>query len=135
MPGSREATLGEVYGLELPYRTLAIRFVAERTWNAPTAVVNYCHDRVTYTRRTCYRLLTGGQSEIVSTETPLTATAGELAPFYPIISEENRQKYAKLKEVVQQHYPQLTLAGRLGTYQYLDMYQAVGQGRAIAQKL
>lgn len=134
LPGST-VTLGEAYNLTLPYRTLDLCFESDLAWSAPTAVINFCHESVPYTRRTCYRLLTGGTSDICSTETPRDARVGELAPFYPVISEENRRRYARLKEIVAEHYPGLILAGRLGTYQYLDMYQAVGQGIAVAEKL
>jgi UDP-galactopyranose mutase len=36
---------------------------------------------------------------------------------------------------VRRHYPHLHLAGRLGSFRYLDMYQAAGQALALAGRL
>lgn len=116
----------------LGFRSLDIEFVEEG--HGHSAVTNYCSRRRTYTRKTCYQELTGGQSELVSYESPRDGTIDELAPFYPVPTAENLQYYAELKKQVCEKDPGLILAGRLATYKYLDMDQAVGQAIAICQK-
>ena len=54
-------------------------------------------------------------------------------PYYPVPTRENRDIYAKYEESATQ-VPGVRFAGRLGTYQYLNMDQAVAQALKIAKE-
>lgn len=127
-------SMGERHGLTLNFRTLDISFAAE-AWTHDATCLHACHRRVPWTRRTCQSRLTGGASPLVSTEIPRQAAANELTPFYPVEIQQNRKRFSALSEKVRAAYPNLHLAGRLGSFRYLDMYQAVGQGLALAESL
>lgn len=111
----------------LPYRSLDIRFHPVSEWRHGAPVLNFSHGRYSMTRATHYASLTGGKSNIISVEHPYKADPKELAPFYPDISERGASEYLKdLKSQLLHTYPNLVLAGRLGTHKYLDTHQAVG---------
>jgi UDP-galactopyranose mutase len=132
IPGE-DVTFGEHYGLSLPHRSLDINF-ADEPWETAAACKNFCSLQRPYTRKTSYTQLTGGHSKIVSTETPKQATADDLTPYYPIPLPENIERHQRLLVEIRKYYPQMIFCGRLATYKYLDMYQAVGQALAIVKR-
>ncbi|MBV9125756.1 MAG: UDP-galactopyranose mutase, partial [Planctomycetes bacterium] len=130
-PGER-VSYGEKYGLTLDFRSLDIAFTLE-DWGHQAPVVNFCSPRRPHTRKTCYACLTGGRSRVVSYETPFQASPQDPAPYYPVPLADNLEKFRRLKHLIERDHPHLLLSGRLGTYKYLDMFQAVGQALALAK--
>ena len=120
--------------LKLGWRNLKIDFSLSAS-HFPTAIINYCHKRVGFTRKTNYGLLTGSADlQVISTETP-TEVGDDDIPYYVDPSAENLANYDRLKSIITKCYPNLILAGRLGSYKYIDMAQAVAHGRRIATQL
>ena len=133
VPGGSE-TIGRREGLTLGYRTLDISWGTERL---PTEAIclHACSTERPWTRKTCFSRMTGGTSNLISTEFPRQAEDEDLSPFYPIELPQNLEKFAVLSREIGRHYPNLHLAGRLGSFRYFDMYQAVGQALALADRL
>lgn len=116
----------------LRHRTLDLEMRHDLKWKAGTPVMNYCHQDVRFTRATCFRLMTGGRSSLTMLERPEEADVDDLAPFYPIAWE--RDRYKLLLEKAKALYPSAHFLGRLASYQYLDMHQAVGQALVYCRK-
>jgi len=55
-------------------------------------------------------------------------------PFYPVNTKRNKKILDDLKGLIKFQYPKLELLGRLGTYKYIDIHQAVGQALSLAKK-
>lgn len=132
VPGEN-ATFGEVYGLNLAYRTLQIDFRTVGDWPYRAPVLNCCHTKIAYSRITNYAKLTGGNSNITSFETPKAIVPDEVSPYYPLPTPEQHVIWQNLTSTIRQHYPSILFAGRLGSHKYLDMFQAVGQGLALVK--
>ena len=132
LPGETNQRYKDITG-DLSHRSLKIEHRSHK-WDYKASSVNFCSLSKPHTRQTCYRLMNGGSSDICSFETPCDGTA-DVTPYYPFPTEENNQRYQSIKKLVLGDYPNLVLGGRMGTYQYLDMYQAVAQGRVIANKV
>ncbi len=116
----------------LPYRSL--RFVHETRdveWAQPVAVVNYPQSE-DFTRVTEYKHLTGQ----VHSKTSLTFEypTDEGDPYYPIPREENQQLY-RMYRTMAERSPDVWFVGRLGSYQYLNMDQVVGQALATFDRI
>lgn len=119
------------YG-RLPYRSL--RFVHETRdveWAQPVAVVNYPQTE-TYTRITEYKHLTGQVHPKTSLTYEYPTDEGD--PYYPIPREENQDLY-KMYRRAAALTPNVWFAGRLGSYQYLNMDQVVGQALATFDRI
>jgi UDP-galactopyranose mutase len=130
IPGTAQ-TFAEEYDLHLDYRTIDICFASD-PWPYETVSVNYCTLNRPYTRRTCYARLSGGKCRLVSTEYPKAALPGETAPYYPIPFLQNQKRLKSLHRVINNRISNIVFAGRLGTYSYLDMYQAVREAISIS---
>lgn len=133
IPGEK-LSIGEADNLQLEFRTLDISFECE-PWKFDTTCLHACTLKRSWTRKTSFAHMTGGASAAVSTETPRQAGYDELTPYYPIEVQSNQQRIAILTGRIRSLYPNLHLLGRLGTYRYLDMYQAVGQAQSLAKRL
>lgn len=123
-----------VTDLPLEHRTLQIT----HTTAAPrmsSAVLNFCHKQTPYTRITSYSRLTGGQTPVHTLERPMAARADDLAPFYPLVELTQIERHRQLLQRAKELHPKLEFLGRLATYRYLDMHQAVGAAMAFAERL
>lgn len=134
--GCIDKLLKYCYGV-LPYRTLRFE-LSSTTWPyQDVAVVNY-PNAPEFTRITefghFYPLIEYDKSMIMK-EFPLAFSSGDpYDPYYPIPLEENKILYRKyLQELasVQNFYP----AGRLGTYQYINMDVAIRKGLDLSTKI
>lgn len=119
----------------LPYRSLDLDWrtlEGERVQNA--AVINY-PEEFDFTRITEMKWLTDqrGPKTVLVAEHPRAYEPGVNEPYYPIPREETRALYAKY-EAEARARPDVIFAGRLGTYQYLNMDQAVGAALAVFEK-
>lgn len=118
---------------KLPYRSLAFQHeTLDQRRFQPVAVVNYPLQDVPYTRITEYKHLTGQVHAKTSISYEFPCADGD--PYYPIPRAENQavyRRYATLAEGL----PDVTFVGRLGTYQYYNMDQVVGQALATYKRL
>lgn len=124
----------------LEYRSLFIEFstYCKKSYQE-AGVVNYPADP-NITRITEYKKLTKQKKKnwtIISTEKP-----GEYQkdspifniPFYPINSEANNKKLAKYLEQVSK-YKNLRLLGRLATFKYIDMDDAIEEAFKLFEEI
>jgi UDP-galactopyranose mutase len=112
----------------LPYRSLRFdlrHHAVDRVQE--TGVVTYPDDRP-YTRSCEFKILTGRESRgtTVSYEYPQPHVPGETTPYYPIPMPETRARYQRYAEDAR-GVDNVLFCGRLGSYQYLNMDQAVAQ--------
>ncbi|WP_324751277.1 UDP-galactopyranose mutase [Sphingomonas sp. LY54] len=118
---------------KLPYRSLRFEHeVRDEEWMQPVAVVNYPDPKVTYTRITEYKHLTGQQHPTTSITYEYPSAEGD--PYYPIPRPENQALF-KQYEALADATPNVTFVGRLATYRYYNMDQVVGQALAAFRKL
>jgi UDP-galactopyranose mutase len=94
-----------------------------------TSVMNYADIEVPFTRihefkhlhpERCYD---SGQTLIAKEFSRFAGPSDE--PYYPIATFDDRKRIAAYKELAQT-LPNVIFAGRLGSYKYLDMHQAIG---------
>ena len=85
-----------------------------------------------YTRITEYKHLTGQVHPRTSISYEFARAEGD--PFYPVPRPENRALYRQY-ETLARTRSDVIFAGRLGTYQYFNMDQVVGQALATYRRL
>ena len=119
-------------GVDLEWRNLRFKHKIE-DWDSENQVINFCHENRQATRATSQGMVNGTNNRIVTYEYPYE-DKGELVPFYPVNTEENKNKMKKIKSHIAEQFPNVDLLGRLGTYTYIDMHQAVGQAMNLAKK-
>ncbi|MEI6147545.1 MAG: UDP-galactopyranose mutase [bacterium] len=102
-----------------------------------TAVVNHVDEGVPYTRTHEFRHLHPerghGDATVVYREFPGEAREGD-EPYYPVLTAENKRILA-LYRLEADRTPRTIFGGRLGSYQYLDMDDAIAQALAVAEKI
>ncbi len=135
--GAIDDLLNNKFG-KLPYRTLEFKYETYDTdsyQNAP--VVNYTVDQ-NYTRISEFKKFTTQNSNTTSTiivkEYPLEYTNETQIPYYPIVNEDNLNKYKKYVEYIKD-YPNCHLIGRLGNYKYINMDVAVNDAIELAKSI
>lgn len=119
----------------LPYRSINFRFLHSDT-RLPVGTVNY-NDWRSATRVTDMAITVDRHTNttILVEETPCDYTLGKNEPLYPIQATRWRTLYNRYAELVRKDYPQVTLAGRMGRYQYYDMDQACATAIRIGEQL
>ncbi len=114
---------------ELPYRSLFIDFkTIDKESYQKTAVVNYPNEKK-ITRITEYKKMTFDISKktIISVETPGAYDKNSKlfsTPYYPLTTEFGKSKHNLYLEELKK-YPNLIPIGRLATFKYINMDQAV----------
>lgn len=93
-----------------------------------TAVVNYPDADVPFTRIVEYRHFYPGRPypadrTVIVREYPRFAASGD-EPYYPVDTPEDRARFARYRQRAAAE-PDVLFGGRLGTYRYLDMHQAI----------
>lgn len=117
----------------LPYRSLAFRFEThDRRRFQATGVVNYPDPAVPWTRITEYKHLTGQVHPKTTISYEFARAEGD--PFYPIPKPENQALYRRY-DALARTTPGVVFTGRLGSYQYFNMDQVVGQALATYRRL
>lgn len=122
--GAVDELLNVKYG-ELPYRSLNIRyewFEDEQIY--PEKIISY-PQATGYTRRTEYKFMMYDHSKVsgttVATEYPVPyIKGGENAPYYPVITDENKKRYQAYLHDINQ-YNNIFLCGRLAEFKYYNM--------------
>lgn len=124
---------------KLDYRSLVFEFEnINKKQFQKTAVVNYPSDPK-MTRITEYKNMTLQESEntIISKEFPGTYNEKDEKwnePYYPLATNQAREKYNKYKNEALK-YKNLFLLGRMATYKYINMDQAIEEALILAQKI
>lgn len=112
------------YG-ELPYRSLDIHYDwydVDKVY--PEKIISY-PQADGYTRRTEFKFMMYDQSKAkgstIATEYPVAyVKGGEYAPYYPVITDENKARYeVYLREA--RSYGNIFLCGRLADFKYYNM--------------
>ncbi|GGA81142.1 UDP-galactopyranose mutase [Nitratireductor aestuarii] len=117
----------------LPYRSLEFRHeTLDTEVFQPAAVVNYPSPDVPFTRITEYKYLTGQVHPRTSISYEYAKADGD--PYYPIPRPENQALYKKYEALARQR-ADVIFVGRLGTYEYYNMDQVVGQALSTFRKL
>lgn len=124
----------------LPWRSL--RFEEERTEEGlGEAVINEADKDVAYTRAHDYKYYQIHQPEvirqklsIVAKEYPADFEKGGEA-YYPVNNDESAKLYRKYVDSVKERFPNMTLGGRLGAYQYWDMDKAIKNALDLVKEL
>lgn len=112
----------------LPYRSLRFEFEHDhdREFRQPVAQVNFPNDH-TYTRITEFKHLTGQHiaGTTVAFEYPEPHRPGENVAYYPVPMDANLEQFSKYKAVAEELAGRVFFVGRLATYRYINMDQAV----------
>ncbi len=114
---------------ELQWRTTDFLFEIKNTGDFQgTSIMHYADEEVPYTRSVEYRHLhpeRNYQTEktIISKEFPRSAGRAD-EPYYPVATERDKRLYNTYKELSRSE-DNIFFGGRLGTYHYLDMHQAI----------
>jgi len=122
----------------LPYRSLRFEaeWVDENTEDGADSklghtVINEADSDVAYTRTHFYKYYQIHEPEVIAQpksyavrEYPADFVRGGEA-YYPINNAENENLYSQYVELLADRYPNITLGGRLGAYQYWDMDKAI----------
>ena len=91
-------------------------------------VMNYADESVPFTRIHEFKHYHPERPDsgktIIFKEFSRFAAAGD-EPYYPVLTEKNRQLYRRYREYAGQTCPQVIFGGRLGLYRYLDMDDTV----------
>jgi UDP-galactopyranose mutase len=111
---------------ELPYRSLDLKFeTLEIEYFQEVATVNYPND-YDFTRITEFKHIHPIEisKTVILKEHPKAHKVGKDIPYYPIFTEENREKYYRYKELAER-FDNIILLGRLAEYRYYDMDDVV----------
>jgi UDP-galactopyranose mutase len=116
----------------LPYRSLQFKHeTRDVEWAQPVAVINYPQTEA-YTRITEYKHLTGQVHPKTSLTYEYPSDTGD--PYYPIPRPENQALFHKYRTAAEA-LTDVWFVGRLGSYQYLNMDQVVGQALATFDRI
>ncbi len=139
--GILDALFGYCLG-ELPYRSLSFDVQSKEGTFQPVATVNYPDSAEThpYTRITEYKHFMEKQPSdktTIAVEYPYiynrNAEKGNI-PYYPIFTEESKQKYNAYKELSDK-IPNLIPLGRLAEYRYYNMDAIVEHALEVVSKM
>lgn len=134
--GALDELFGLCYG-KLPYRSLRFDWKYEAMESKQPAPVVAYPQAEGYTRITEYKKLpmqdVGGTTYAV--EYPLKYKNAEVSePYYPVLTEESLEKYAKYRELARD-IKNLYCCGRLADFKYYNMDQALERALKLAKCL
>jgi UDP-galactopyranose mutase len=116
----------------LPYRTLRFETFREVGDFQGNAVVNYCEASVPFTRITEHKHFTPWEvHEGTVCFKEFSSECKETdEPYYPLPLDGAQKLLAAYKEIAIEN---VTFAGRLGTYRYLDMHLVIREALDLAR--
>ena len=123
------------YG-ELEYRGLNFEFETLDMENYQgNAVINYTDAETPFTRIIEHKHFEDSQSDrtIITREYPKTWQKGEEA-YYPMNDDKNSELFEKYQELAQKE-KNVIFGGRLGMYQYFDMWQVIDEALKLVEKM
>lgn len=122
------------YKTYLQYKTSKIEHKIEFN-DEKINVVNLCYNNTQYIRKTFQKNFYNDPiCKITTYEKPSPVTNKNTSPFYPYTTTSNIKKYKYLKKEIEKDYPNIFFLGRNGTYQYLDIDQAIQTSLNFAEK-
>ncbi len=113
---------------KLEYRSIDfdIQIIKNMNYYQPNSVVNYPSSDVSYTRIVEYKHFLNQQSKDTVIVLERTNDTGE--PYYPVPNKKNLELYEKYKELaVKEEKKNIYFIGRLATYKYFNMDEAIHQ--------
>lgn len=130
-------TIDEIFDFKLgklPYRTCKFEYECIPIYKSQeAAVINYTQDYA-FTRSHDYSWYFPSQNSFIAYEYPKQHESEDEPRYYPIKEDENLKLYDDYKKLLAKEYPNVIPAGRLGTYKYLNMDQAVEQAMKLVEK-
>lgn len=123
------------YG-ELEYRGLNFEFETLDMKNYQgNAVINYTDAETPFTRIIEHKHFESSDSPktIITREYPKTWTKGEEA-YYPLNDEKNSKIFKKYQELAKKE-DKVIFGGRLGMYQYFDMWQVIDEALKLVYSI
>lgn len=121
---------------ELEYRGLNFEFETLDVENYQgNAVINYTDAETPFTRIIEHKHFENSESSktIITKEYPKTWTKGEEA-YYPMNDEKNSKLFEKYQEMAAKE-GNVIFGGRLGMYQYYDMWQVIDEALKLVESL
>jgi UDP-galactopyranose mutase len=119
----------------LAYRTLAFEKIDFHGDFQGCAVMNYCDNTVPYTRISEHKHFAPWESHARSVcyrEYPREWAPGDI-PFYPVRLSAEQEMLRKYEEAMHTE-ENITFAGRLGTYRYLDMDVTIREALNVSRE-
>ncbi len=118
----------------LQYRTLKFERFDESGDFQGNAVINYCEEKVPYTRITEHKHFAPWEEhdKTVCFKEYSKLCEPHDTPYYPLRLNEDKSLLEKYVEKVSQE-KKVTFMGRLGTYRYLDMHVVIGEALDMAK--
>lgn len=127
-------TIDELFDFKfgkLPYRTCKFTYEYARCHKPQeAAVINYTQN-YNFTRSHDFSWYIPTGSSIIAYEYPKQHESEDEPRYYPIKDKKNLALYEKYKKLLEEDYPNVVPAGRLGTYQYLNIDQAMEQAMTL----
>ena len=123
------------YG-ELEYRGLEFEFETLDMENYQgNAVINYTDAETPFTRIIEHKHFEGADcpKTVITREYPKTWVKGEEA-YYPMNDDKNSQLFEKYRELAEKE-DNVIFGGRLGMYQYFDMWQVIDEALKLVRDL
>lgn len=124
----------------LPYRSMDIRYLHVPSRDVfPVATINYPNTEG-FLRATEQPKITGQRKNspqlwgsFIMTEAPKEYDSNDpcAEQYYPIPTKENRHLHGAYERLAESEYPDVVFAGRLGSYLYIEMGQAVAHAMSI----
>ncbi len=117
----------------LEYRSLKFDVQRRRGDVQGASIVNYCEASVPYTRVIEHKHFAGQSCDhtVVTYEYPQSWSPGSEA-YYPIRDERNSALYTRYARLAAVEATEVIFGGRLGSYQYYDMHQVIGEALSVA---
>jgi len=99
------------------------------------AVINYTDAETPFTRIIEHKHFEGSESEktIITKEYPKTWSKGE-ETYYPMNDKKNTDLFEKYQKLAEKE-DNVIFGGRLGMYQYFDMWQVIDEALKLVKKL
>jgi len=103
-----------------------------------TAVMNYADEDIPYTRILEFRHFNPERNyqteKTIITREYSRFAKGSDEPYYPVNTPQDKEIYARYKQRAEAE-SHVIFGGRLGTYRYLDMHQAIGAALKLCETL
>jgi UDP-galactopyranose mutase len=118
----------------LQYRTLKFERFDESGDHQGNAVINYCEEKVPYTRIAEHKHFTPWEEHeqtVCFREYSKLCEEGD-TPYYPLRLNNDKTMLEKYVNLANKEN-KVTFIGRLGTYRYLDMHVVIGESLDLAK--
>ena len=110
---------------KLPYRSIRFEWKNyDKEKYQEVAVINYVEEKPEFTRITEYKYLTGQANKTTTLSIEYPQKNGD--PYYPIPTEENKQRYHLYRKKAEK-LTSVIFLGRLAEYRYYNMDEVVGR--------